>query len=148
MLEVISIIIAGIALIISLFGIYHDSAYHNLDEIKEYYKSSCEQEILVEFPTALYDFFMEPTDKNYQMCYENIINLTRRLYFFHLYTPRLYDELKEIIMAIDDGLINYIIIEDNSERNNLQKKIETNAYNLYHLIFDLSYLDLMKYKRK
>ncbi|MCQ4803774.1 hypothetical protein [Holdemanella sp. MSK.7.32] len=138
--------IAIMSFIVSVFALYTTRKIYRVDETKNLYKEVFEDDLLKQFPEKIYHLLEECSYDNYDDCIDSLSQVKEKLYFFQLYNPSLYMELKNDIIAINEN-IELLMQNCNAldEFSYYKSCVQYKVHKFYNSVYQLSFIKILYY---
>lgn len=138
--------IAIMSFIVSVFALYTTKKIYRVDETKNLYKEVFEDDLLKQFPEKIYHLLEECSYDNYYDCIDSLSKVKEKLYFFQLYNPSLYMELKNDIIGINENIELLMQNRDVSDKLSYYKScVQYKVHEFYHSVYQLSFIKILCY---
>lgn len=140
------VIISFMSFIVSVIALYTSKKVYRVAETKKLYKDVFEDNLLKQFPGKIYQLLEDCSYENYSDCIDSLTEVKEKIYFFQLYNPALYKELKKEIIEINEYI--ELLMQNSNESSDLsyyKSCIQYSVHKFYRSVYQLSFLKILMY---
>lgn len=132
-------------IIISLIALYITINKFKTDKLAQIHEKIFDELLLNYLPVAFNEFLLDTSSNKVQETFtENISKLTKAIGFYQFFNVYVYNDLREIIVHIDENFVFYC----NDKNSMYISKISADIRKLYTVVYNLSLFRILYYDFK